>query len=302
MNDIPFSEIEKKATSFNIKKIAEKEEVTKNQQAFSYMAIVASVIFFIFFMLKLPAAKLEAQVKEDTYVEVEIEDPINLGNDANGALGDIQPLIKGDFAPPDATPETTPAPPTNEPVYEPTPTPVTNDRDNDAVEVPKPKKNPPVRINNPTPRTISTPKPTNPTPAPPKPRASMGTPRPGGTGNGNGANVDNGISRQGNGNGTGDQGNPFGTPNGKGQRLSNVNLKNSGEIERLTNQSGTNYKGKVTLKLRVDENGSVTSILSNSPSPFNKEAKAFAQTTAYKMKFPTGADGRTATIVLDFDY
>jgi outer membrane biosynthesis protein TonB len=297
MKDINFADIETKEKS-NLKKVAEKEEVSKNQKAFTYMAIVAGTIFLIFFIIKLPAAKLETQIKEENLIEIEIEDPINLGNDANGALGDIQPLIKGDFAPPDATPESNPKPSAE--TEEPTPPPLTNDNNTDAVEVPKAKKNPPVSINKPPRTTTTTSRPT-PNTAPPRPRASMGTPRPGGTDNGNGATTDR-FGTQGNGRGNGDQGNPFGTPNGTGQRLSNANLKNSGEITRLTEQSGTNFKGKVTLVLRVDDDGNVTGINSNSPAPSSKEAKTFASSIAYKMKFPAGADGRTATIVLDFDY
>ncbi len=284
-------------------KILEAKEVTdKNRKAAILTIVSASLIFLISFTVKLPPTPIPDPPIVDKYVDVTIDDNINLGNDANGALGKIQPLMKGDFSPPQQVDYNVSKPLPQQ--YEAPADPATNERQTeDVAEVPKPRVKPPVvgRVmtsNNNPPRQNA---PIHTTPAP-RPRAAMGTPRPGGTGQGNGADRDNGFKNQGNGNGNGDAGNPFGTPNGTGQRLSNANLKNNGEIERLTSQSGTNYKGKVTLKLRVDENGSVTSVLSASPSPYNSEAKSFANQVAYKMKFPSGADGRNATIVLDFDY
>lgn len=304
MQDVKFENIVPRTK--NLAKIqAQKFEREKNTKAFIYAVITFSLLFLLFFIKNWPPPIENQPPPKEDLVEVLIDDA-NLGNDINGALGDIQPLIKGDFAPPDAG---NPTPTKNEssPDLEEPADPIINDKNNDdAPEVDKPPFRPKNPSNTIKPATTPTPNPrvpvNNAPPAPPRPRATMGTPRTGGTGNGNGSDVDNGFRNQGNGRGTGDQGNPYGTPNGTGTRLSNANLRNSGEIERLTNQSGTNYKGKVTLTLRVDDNGNVASIISNSPSPASREAKSFASTIAYKMKFPSGADGRTARIVLDFDF
>jgi hypothetical protein len=244
-------------------------------------------------------------------VEVDLGE-IDLGNSEFGK-GDIQPLVPGDFAPPKSNtekaeaPEADPAPP-EEPAD-----PETDDNQDDnaptinkpVVKPPKPSPRVPDRPATPvtTPRPVTNPSPapvTNPTPAPRRPTAVFT--RPGGTGTGgNNADTYNNSRGQGTG-GTGDQGSPDGRPGGTGTgpRLGYTNLTNKAAIRQMT-ENGTSFKGKVYLKLEVDENGNVSKVLSNTPSPFDREAKDFAATIARKMKFNAGADGRTAEITLNFN-
>jgi outer membrane biosynthesis protein TonB len=310
MQDVKFENIITR-TATPLQKENETFERKKNTKALLYTLGTLALLLLLMAFKTWEKPAPELPLKEDL-VQVEIKvDDINLGNDLNGGEGKIQPLVKGDFSPPDAgrpEPKTTPA---NDSKEEPA-DPETNDKDNDdAAAVPKPTVRPT------KPSTTITDKPISQKPivnntqvnnAPPAPKPKVGGPwkRPNGTGTGNGSDVDNGLKNQGNGRGIGDAGDPNGTPNGTGTRITNASLSNRSEIQRLTSQSGTNYRGKATLQLRVDENGRVTNVGSIVLSPANSESRAakayLRETVIPKMKFPAGADGRSGTYVFDFDF
>ncbi len=283
-------------------------ERQKNWKAFLYAAIIASVLFITFITISWKTPTPELPLKEDL-VEVILEnidlEPINLGNETTGK-GDVQPLLKGEPAPLEEN-NTKSNEPESKSTVEP-PDPIVDDNNNDnAPVVNKPinsPKNPtrnvtttttekkPIVNNNPTPKPAPTPQPKG------LFRRKDGT-GPGGNNSKENNNKD-GFGKD----GTGIQGDPNGVNGGKGTKLTNANLKNRGQIENLTNQSGTNYKGKVILSLNVDENGnaSLSSISTTNASTGSNDAKQFARSIISTMKFPAGADNRTARIVLDFDY
>jgi hypothetical protein len=307
MKDVKFDDI--KPPALNMVKVQETIfERKKNFKALIYALSITVFLFLIFIFVSWKTPEPTLPIKEDL-VEISLDD-INLGNDPNGAAGKIQPLVKGDFASENAAnKQQNQATASNQSTE--VSDPVTEDKDNaDAPDVYKPLFKPAIpshRVQTTPPSQNNSNPANNPTPAPVSPaKAKVGGPwkRPNGTATGNGAETDNGFRNQGNGNGTGDRGNPFGTPNGTGTRLTNANLKNRGEIERLAGQSGTNYKGTVTLKVRVDDNGNA-SLLSASVSPVTASsaaAKSFAKGIVSNMRFPAGADGREALIHLEFDY
>ncbi|MBL7729269.1 MAG: hypothetical protein JNM68_16355 [Dinghuibacter sp.] len=285
-------------------------EKKKNTEAAAWTIGITTALLLLFFLVSWKTPEPELPIKEDlVYVDL---GELNLGNTDEGK-GDIQPLIPGDFAAEQqqtAPVKSAPAAP------EEAADPLTDDDNNDdAPEIVKQVQKPttqsnriadrqvsPVKTNTPT----STTPPAEPVRTPPKPKAQMSLPGRTGTG-GNNADDYNNSRSQGNGNRFGDQGDPNGSPTGTGtgpRRLTNTHIRNWGEIARLTNQSGTNYRGRITLSLRVDENGAVTSITGISASPVSDgsaEAKSFARTVAYKIKYSPGADGRTATAVLNFN-
>ena len=274
-------------------------ERSKNSKALLYTIVIAAILFIIFITVSWQKPEPELPLKEDL-VEIAISDDIvNLGNQMEGK-GDIQPLAKGDYAPLDPAPVSTQPEPNTTPPDDPL---VDDNNNEEPTTVNKPTVKPPVTRVNPKPvaNTIATnPKP-NPTPAPPQPKGLFKKNNGTGTG-GNNATTNNDSYSQGNTNGNGDKDEYNGSPTGSGSRITNANPTNRGEIERLAEQSGTNYKGKVKLVVRVDENGNVTQVLQNSPSPASKEAKTFANQVAYKLKYTKGADGRNIQFTLDFDF
>lgn len=281
-------------------------ERQKNAKAMGYTAGISALLLLLFFFTSWKTPETELPIKEDlVYVDL---GELNLGNKEEG-MGDIQPLIPGDFAPEQqqtAPVKSAPAAP------EEAADPLMDDDDNeDAPEIVRQNQ----RSNSPS-RTIADRQvsntrtnnpPTNnppaePTPAPPRPRAQMTRPNATGPG-GNNADDYNNSRSQGNGNRFGDQGDPNGSPTGTGtgpRKLTNSHIVNKG----IMNQEGTSFKGTVTLNLRVDENGTVTGVNSVSASPASDasaEAKSFARGIANKIKFSPGAADRTATVKLNFN-
>lgn len=281
-------------------------ERQKNAKAMGYTAGISALLLLLFFFTSWKTPEPELPIKEDlVYVDL---GELNLGNKEEG-MGDIQPLIPGDFAPEQqqtAPVKSAPAAP------EEAADPLMDDDDNeDAPEIVRQNQ----RSNSPS-RTIADRQvsntrtnnpPTNnppaePTPAPPRPRAQMTRPNATGPG-GNNADDYNNSRSQGNGDRFGDQGDPNGSPTGTGtgpRKLTNSHIVNKG----IMNQEGTSFKGTVTLNLRVDENGTVTGVASVSASPASDasaEAKSFARGIANKIKFSPGAADRTATVKLNFN-
>ncbi len=308
MNDVQFKDIQPKV--YNAVQLEAKAfERKKNRTALLYVIIVCSLLCIAFITTSWQTPAIELPIKEDL-VEVTLDNSLaDLGTEDLGQ-GEVQPLRTGDYAPIANEPTTTP---TTEQSSEPEPAndPITDEVNNDdappAVKPTIPTKK--TTTNNTTASTPTTSKPiptvtTKPAVAAPtpKPRAIM---RPGATGTGgNNSNTNNDSYSQGGGGGNKDQGTYNGKPGGTGTKLTNANLSNRNNIERLAEQSGTNYNGKVILKLSVDENGNA-SLNSASAVPANaasNDARAFARSLVSKMKFVAGADGRTATITLEFGY
>jgi hypothetical protein len=285
-------------------------EKKKNTKAMGYTLGISTLLLLLFFFASWKTPEPELPIKEDlVYVDL---GEMNLGNTDEGK-GDIQPLIPGDFA---AEKQETAPVKSNPAPAEDAADPLTDDNNNDdAPEVVKQTQKPANPSNRIADRQVTTTRnnnpPTNTPPAepvrtPPKPRAQMSAPNRTGDG-GNNADGYNNSRSQGDGNRSGDQGNPNGSPTGTGtgpRRLTDNNMINKGEITRLANQSGTNYRGRITLNLSVDENGTVTGITGIMASPASDgaaEAKSFARTLAYKMKYKPGGDGRTATTYINFN-
>jgi len=281
--------------------------VRKNVKALGYTVSIAVGLLLISFFTSWKTPEPELPIKEDlVYVDL---GEMNLGNTDEGK-GDIQPLIPGDFAAEKqetAPVKTDPAP--QEEVSDPL---TDDDNNDDAPEVVKqtqhpvnPSRNIPDRqvSNVPATKPSNNP-PTEPVRTPPKPRAQMSAPNHNGPG-GNNADDYNNSRSQGNGNRFGDQGDPNGSPTGTGtgpKKLTNTHITNKGVIN--SNQSGTNYKGRITLSLRVDEDGNVTGVsgvLASPASDASAEAKSFARGIANKIKFPKGAPDRTASIQINFN-
>jgi hypothetical protein len=303
MKDVKFEDIKPRLPD-DAKVQEEIFERKKNFRALIYAVSITVFLFLIFIFISWKTPEPILPIKEDL-VEISLDD-INLGNDLNGGMGNIQPLVKGDFASSDVADRQQKQTEANNQSTD-VSDPVTDDKDNqDAPDIYKPLFKPahPSRNVNNTPPAQNNNSNTNTPTTPAKAKAGGPWKRPNGTGTGNGAETDNGFKNQGNGTGTGDRGNPFGTPNGTGTRLTNANLKNRGEVERLASQSGTNYKGTVTLKVRVDENGnaSLISAAVNPVTASSAAAKSFAKGIVSNMRFPAGADGREAMIHLEFDY
>jgi hypothetical protein len=306
MEDVKFDHIVTRvANNAKLKEAAFERQ--KNWKAFLYAAIISSVLFILFIMISWKTPTPELPLKEDL-VEVVLEnidiEPINLGNSETGN-GDVQPLLKGEAAPLEES--NTPPQPKSESTEEPADPVVDDNNNDDAPVVNKPvnrPKNPSRNLNTTSPTINKNPVVNNTTvksPPSPKPKGLFRSPN--GTGNGGNSNETNNKDGFGK-NENGIQGDPNGVNGGRGKILTNANLKNRGQVESLTNQSGTNYKGKVILTLNVDENGnaSLSSISTTNASTGSNDAKSFARSIVSTMKFPSGADNRTARIVLDFDY
>lgn len=172
-------------------------EAEKNKKAFAYTTIVCGTLLLLalFISWKLPA--IPPPVVQDM-IEV------NLGNEVDG-FGKEQPLIKGEKAPNDATPE---PPRAVAPVLAKAEEIKTDDNpDKEAAPVEKPVKAT-VKVTTPQPVVI-------PEPKPQKPKiAGYSGPK---NGVGNGATEDNGYKYQGNTpGGKGDAGSPNGKPDSYG--------------------------------------------------------------------------------------
>jgi outer membrane biosynthesis protein TonB len=285
-------------------------ERKKNTKALGYTLGISGLLLLLFFFASWKTPEPELPIKEDL-VEIDLGE-LNLGNTDNGK-GDVQPLIRGDFA---AVKQETAPVKSNPAPAEDAADPLTDDNNNDdAPEVVKQTQKPVKPSNHIADRQVTTTRnnnpPTNNPPAepvrtPPRPRAQMTAPGRNGPG-GNNTDGYNNSRSQGDGTRTGDQGDPNGSPNGTGtgpRKLTDNNMINKGEISRLANQSGTNYRGRITLNLSVDENGTVTNVNNVSASPVSDgaaEAKSFARSLAYKIKYKPGGDGRTATTYINFN-
>lgn len=274
-------------------------EQSKNWKAFMFMVYCAVAILLISFTVKfdspIPDPPIPEEIKnlKDSIVEVDINlDEINFGNDDNGALSKLEPLRKEAPAP------EPPSSGSNEHLI------ASKEADDmkldTAYNTPKPTNRKP----RPTPTIGETPNnnPLSPTP-PRRPTAVMSRPGSNGTG-GNNAPYDNGISGQGNGSGTGNQGDPRGNPYGTGKKiLKFADLLNGGTIADDLRESGTNYKGKVSVTVAVNEKGNYAGLGSIFSSPKNKAAENFVKERVLnKLKFKAGDGNRKAEIVLDFDY
>lgn len=174
-------------------------EAEKNRKAGLYTALICGTILMIALLVSWKNSPPPPKIAEE-FIE------INLGNDIEG-FGEVQPLIKGEKGPAEAsvnTPQS--APVSNDAAEE-----VKPDENTDAESAPvnKPVKTAPKVT---TPKVVPTPAP--PAPKPLKPKASY----PGATsGKGNGASEDNGYTMQGKTpGGKGDAGSPNGKPDSYG--------------------------------------------------------------------------------------
>ncbi|BAV07870.1 hypothetical protein SAMN05421788_103215 [Filimonas lacunae] len=284
-------------------------ESQKNMKALGITLGVSALLALLLFLVSWTLPQVQPP-QVDQGIEV------NLGNSDEG-LGDIPPAVPGDPAE-EAVPEATPPPPqTAAPAEAVTDTKVAEDNnDADATPVNSPEKTS-VKPKPTQTQTVKTPKRTTPkptvppTPKPPVAKALYGGGKPGGTG-GNGADSYNGVTNQGIAGGHGDQGKANGTPNsdsysgngGSGKSGFTVRSGLSGRkaVRFPTYEDDFNENAKVAVDITVNAAGAViaASINPKGTTTTNSGIKAIAINKAKQLKFNTGTEDQTGTIVFDF--
>ena len=185
-------------------------ESEKNKKAFAYTTVICGVLLLLAFFISWKILPLAPPVPQDLL-------EINLGNNEEG-LGEEQPLIKGEMAPPqEQVADQQQAAAKDEPAKDIEPD---DNAEEDAAPITKPIK-PTPKTTNIAKQPVTQPVKTNntstvitPAPKPQKPKATYAGP---GNGTGNGATEDNGYRYQGNKpGGTGDAGDPSGKPDSYG--------------------------------------------------------------------------------------
>jgi len=280
-------------------------ESRKNRKAFFYTLLISGALMLALFLISwnLPFNPPEP-------VEEGLE--VNLGNSDQG-LGDNQPFLPNDPSKQDQEKYTPPK--TVAATAEPMKAVETDDKDAEAPAVktppvtkPEAKKIPEKDL------AVKTPKKTvhtavNPTPAPPKPKAVFHGVNGDGTG-GNDADHFKPGGNQGIAGGKGDQGAPGGDPN-------STNYKGGGHGNGIAISQGLqgrrivrtpsftdefNENAKVAVDIHVDASGNVISAeyQARGSTTSASDLKAIALQKARQVKFNSGAEESTGTIVFNF--
>jgi hypothetical protein len=277
-------------------------EKEKNLKALAITIAFCSSIFLFFFLMQWSLPTIQPPTADEG-IEV------NLGNSETG-LGEIPPASPGDFTE-NSTAET---PADQQPAIE---EPITNNTtDKGDVAIPSA---PTSKIVTPKPvvKEIvkSTPKPVvkeviKTTPAP-KPKAVFS----GGTKNnegGNKADSYNGVKNQGIAGGKGDQGNPNGNPKSDSYTGNSASGNSGVKISSgLTGrfiavmprfQDEFNENAKVAIDVKIDENGKViyANVNPRGTTTTNANIRQIAKNKALQVKFTTGKEEQSGTIVFDF--
>lgn len=278
-------------------------ESKKNMQAGSYTALIcgALLLLFIFVRWSLPPAP-------EPVVEDGLE--VNLGSSDMG-MGDDQPFEPGSPAPAEQQSYTPPAPtPVHEEVARETP----DDNDPEAAEVKKPT------ITRPDAKTTSekdvvkskpVAKPVEAPPAPPAPKAKAVFKGVNGTGTGgNEADTYKKGGNQGVAGGKGDQGRPGGNPDSDnykgGGNGSGVAISRGLTGRRITAMPSFtddfNENAKVSIDIKVDENGKVVSAVFQPRGSTTSDAAMIeiAKRKAMQVKFNAGESESAGTIQFNF--
>lgn len=277
-------------------------ESKKNMQAGGYTALVCGLLLIIFFFVHWSLPPLPEPLAEEG-IEV------NLGSSDMG-LGDDQPFEPGSPAPAAQQAYTPPAP---TPVQEEPARETPDDNEPDAPEIKKPAITKPEATKTPEKEVVKSKpvnKPVETPPAPPvnKPKAVF----KGVNGTGTGGNEADSYKKGGNqgiAGGQGDQGKPGGNPNsgnytgggqGSGMTISG-NLKGRGIRTQPSFQDDFNENAKVSIDIKVDAVGNVTSATYNPRGSTTSDASMvdIAKRKAFQVKFVAGEEA-SGTIQFNF--
>lgn len=277
-------------------------EKEKNIKALGITIVFCALIFLFFFLTQWSLPVIQPPTADEG-IEV------NLGNSETG-LGDIPPASPGDFTE-TSTAET---PTSQQPAIE---EPIANNiSDKGDVAIPTA----------PTPKII-TPKPvvkeivkTTPKPIVKEEIKTTPSPKPkavfsGGTKNNEGGNKSdsyNGLKNQGIAGGKGDQGNPNGNP--KSDSYTGNSASGNSGVKITSGLTGRhiavmprfqdefNENAKVAIDVKIDENGKViyANVNPRGTTTTNSNIRQIAKTKALQVKFTSGTQEQTGTIVFDF--
>jgi hypothetical protein len=285
-------------------------EAKKNMQAGTITLVILALLFLVLFLVGWTTPSMLQPVPEEG-IEV------NLGN-SDAGLGNDQPFLPGKPAPQEEKQQYTP-PKAVQTQKEDVKDPLSNDKDEDAPEIKKPKivkpeatkiaeKEEPKKVM-PKKEEVATP----PAPAPRKPAAVMGKITDKGTG-GNEADSYKKGGSEGIAGGKGDQGRPGGNPDSKnytggGHGNSGVSISRGLQGRRFTNVY--NYQGdfdtneKVAVDIRIDKNGNVLSASyqprgsTTSSSSYKDKAIEIVKKSKLNAS-PNGDDEQTGTVIINF--
>jgi len=285
-------------------------EAKKNMQAGTITLVILALLFLVLFLVGWTTPSMLQPVPEEG-IEV------NLGN-SDAGLGNDQPFLPGKPSPQEEKQQYTP-PKAVQTQKEDVKDPLSNDKDEDAPEIKKPKivkpeatkiaeKEEPKKVM-PKKEEVATP----PAPAPRKPAAVMGKITDKGTG-GNEADSYKKGGSEGIAGGKGDQGRPGGNPDSKnytggGHGNSGVSISKGLQGRRFTNVY--NYQGdfdtneKVAVDIRIDKNGNVLSASyqprgsTTSSSSYKDKAIEIVKKSKLNAS-PNGDDEQTGTVIINF--
>lgn len=277
-------------------------EAEKNKKAFAYTIVICGTLLLLAFLISWPILQPPIPIAQELL-------EINLGNNEEG-MGEIQPLIKGEMAPPQ---EVSPPAASNEsPKPEETKEikPEENAEVNAApvaktekkilkkkIEI-KPEKKVVKKIKN-------TPIIAPPSPKPAKPKLTYNGP---GSGKGNGATEDNGYQFQGNKpGGKGDAGDPSGKPDSYGNSpggktgVSVTKGVRPLNMRDLRFEDDFNENAIVFLDIKYSASGNfISSVIAKGTTTSKSSIIGIAKRKAAELKFPTSVDGGISTIVFNF--
>ena len=277
-------------------------EAEKNKKAFAYTIVICGTLLLLAFLISWPILQPPIPIAQELL-------EINLGNNEEG-MGEIQPLIKGEMAPPQ---EVSPPAASNEsPKPEETKEikPEENAEVNAApvaktekkilkkkIEI-KPEKKVVKKIKN-------TPIIAPPSPKPAKPKLTYNGP---GSGKGNGATEDNGYQFQGNKpGGKGDDGDPSGKPDSYGNSpggktgVSVTKGVRPLNMRDLRFEDDFNENAIVFLDIKYSASGNfISSVIAKGTTTSKSSIIGIAKRKAAELKFPTSVDGGISTVVFNF--
>ncbi len=277
-------------------------EAEKNKKAFAYTIVICGTLLLLAFLISWPILQPPIPIPQELL-------EINLGNNEEG-MGEIQPLIKGEMAPPQ---EVSPPAASNE---SPKPEETKEIKPDENAEVNaapvaktekkilkkkieiKPEKKVVKKIKN-------TPTIAPPSPKPAKPKLTYNGP---GSGKGNGATEDNGYQFQGNKpGGKGDAGDPSGKPDSYGNSpggktgVSVTKGVRPLNMRDLRFEDDFNENAIVFLDIKYSASGNfISSVIAKGTTTSKSSIIGIAKRKAAELKFPTSVDGGISTVVFNF--
>jgi len=277
-------------------------EAEKNKKAFAYTIVICGTLLLLAFLISWPILQPPIPIAQELL-------EINLGNNEEG-MGEIQPLIKGEMAPPQ---EVSPPAASNE---SPKPEETKEIKPDENAEVNaapvaktekkilkkkieiKPEKKVVKKIK-------KTPIIAPPSPKPAKPKLTYNGP---GSGKGNGATEDNGYQFQGNKpGGKGDAGDPSGKPDSYGNSpggktgVSVTKGVRPLNMRDLRFEDDFNENAIVFLDIKYSASGNfISSVIAKGTTTSKSSIIGIAKRKAAELKFPTSVDGGISTVVFNF--